>query len=173
MSVSWQALRPDLTRAYQVVPGHLATFLSEPEADGVPLSQYITNEFEAFLNCGIAAHGFLRLACAQCCQEKIAAFSCKKRGWCPLCYAKRQAEVALHLLDDILPRAPYRQMVRGFSFPLRLSAIRQISMSSASDMALVIWRKSRWPKAASAFRSMDFPIFKRAAGNPACRCSHL
>jgi len=85
----------------------------------MPLPQYIANEFEAFLKCGIAAHGFLRLSCAGCSQEKIVAFSCKKRGWCPSCCAKRQAEAALRLLDDILPLAPYRQMVLSFPFPLR------------------------------------------------------
>ncbi|NDE18441.1 IS91 family transposase, partial [bacterium] len=85
----------------------------------MPLPQYIANEFEAFLKCGIAAHGFLRLSCAGCSQEKIVAFSCKKRGWCPSCCAKRQAEAALRLLDDILPLAPYRQMVLSFPFALR------------------------------------------------------
>ncbi len=39
-------------------------------------------------------------------------------------------------------------------------------MSSASDLALVACRKSRWPKAASAFWSMDFPIVKLKLKTP-------
>ena len=34
----------------------------------------------AFLECGILAHGFLRLHCAECGHDKLLAFSCKRRG---------------------------------------------------------------------------------------------
>src|SRR5262245_16399197 len=33
-------------------------------------------EFDAFLECGILAHGFVRLRCGQCAHEKLVAFSC-------------------------------------------------------------------------------------------------
>lgn len=46
--------------------------------------------FDAFLECGILAHGFLRLRCADCAYEKLVAFSCKKRGFCPACGARRR-----------------------------------------------------------------------------------
>jgi len=38
---------------------------------------------DAFLECGILAHGFLRLLCANCGHDKLVAFSCKRRGFCP------------------------------------------------------------------------------------------
>ena len=47
------------------------------------------------------------------------AFSCKKRGFCPSCCAKRQAEAAEHLVKNVLPRVPYRQIVVSFPIPLR------------------------------------------------------
>jgi ribosomal protein S27E len=34
-----------------------------------------TDKFEAFLECGILAHGFLRVRCADCAREKLVAFS--------------------------------------------------------------------------------------------------
>ena len=51
-------------------------------------------EFDAFLECGILAHGFLRLRCADCAHEKLVAFSCKKRGFCTSCGARRMVERA-------------------------------------------------------------------------------
>jgi hypothetical protein len=39
------------------------------------LPEFVKAEFEAFLECGILAHGFLRLRCAECAHEKLVAFS--------------------------------------------------------------------------------------------------
>jgi hypothetical protein len=97
----------------------LATFISDREADGRPLPDYVLDEFEAYLKCGILAHGFLRLKCQDCEDEKIVAFSCKKRGFCPSCCAKRKVEAAAHLLENVLPVVPYRQFVVTFPIPLR------------------------------------------------------
>ncbi len=36
---------------------------------------------DAFLECGILAHGFLRLRCGDCGHDKRVAFSCKRRGF--------------------------------------------------------------------------------------------
>jgi len=43
------------------------------------LPQFVKDEFDAFLKCGILAHGFLRLRCADCGHDKLVAFSCKPR----------------------------------------------------------------------------------------------
>ena len=40
-------------------------------------------EFDAFLECGILAHGFLRMRCGDCGHDKPVAFDCKRRGFCP------------------------------------------------------------------------------------------
>jgi hypothetical protein len=49
-----------------------------------------------------------------------AAFSCKKRGFCPACGARRMAETVAHLVDSVIPRVPVRQWVLLFPIPLRL-----------------------------------------------------
>ena len=62
-----------------------------------------TVEFEAFLECGILAHGFLRLRCGECAHEKLVAFSCTRRGFCPACGVRRMTETAAHLVEQVIP----------------------------------------------------------------------
>ena len=111
--------RPELTPCYKILQGHLDTFIAEREAEGRPLPDYIKEEFEAYMRCGIPAFGFLRLKCKSCEEEIFVAFSCKKRGFCPSCCAKRMVEAATHLTDNVLPMVPYRQFVISFPIPLR------------------------------------------------------
>jgi hypothetical protein len=79
----------------------------------------VIDDFEAFLRCGIHANGFVRCRCTACGEEMIAAFSCRKRGFCPSCAAKRKVEAAAHLIDNVLLFIPYRQFVVSFPIPLR------------------------------------------------------
>ena len=45
---------------------HAATFFAEVEAAaGAALPQFVKDEFDAFLECGTLAHGFLRLRCVR------------------------------------------------------------------------------------------------------------
>jgi hypothetical protein len=111
--------RPELTPCYKILQGHLNTFIADRAAEDRPLPKYVLEEFDAFMRCGIPAFGFLRLKCSCCKEEKIVAFSCKKRGFCPSCCAKRQAEAATHLISNVLPFIPYRQFVVSFPIPMR------------------------------------------------------
>jgi hypothetical protein len=78
------------------------------------------DEFDAFLECGILAHGFLRLRCGDCGHDKLVAFSCKRRGFCTSCGARRMAQTAAHLVDHVIPHVPVRQWVLSLPIPLRL-----------------------------------------------------
>jgi hypothetical protein len=89
---------------YELIQEHLETFLAQVEAEtGASLPGFVKDEFDAFLECGILAHGFLRLRCGDCGHEKLVAFSCKRRGFCPSCGARRMAETAAHLLLFPIP----------------------------------------------------------------------
>ena len=116
---TYQRRRPEETPCYKIVQAELSTFIQQRHIEGRPLPSYITDEFEAYLRCGILAHGFLRLKCESCKEEKVTAFSCKRRGFCPSCCGKRMAEAAAHLVDNILPIVPYRQFVVTFPHPMR------------------------------------------------------
>ena len=111
--------RPENTDIYKVLSNHLEPFLAERHAREKPLPKFVCDELRAFLRCGILKFGFLRLKCQDCHDEKIVAFSCKKRGFCPSCCAKRQAETSMHLCSNILPHARYRQFVVTVPYPLR------------------------------------------------------
>jgi hypothetical protein len=39
----------------------------------------------------------------------LVAFSCKRRGFCPSCGARRMIESVAHLVDHVLPDQPIRQ----------------------------------------------------------------
>lgn len=49
-------------------------------------------EFEVYLKCGRLENGFLPVRCELCRLERLVAFSCKKRGSCPSCGARRMAD---------------------------------------------------------------------------------
>jgi hypothetical protein len=54
-----------------------------------------------------------------CHHEKLVAFSCKRRDFCSSCGARRMADSAAHLVDEVLPKKPIRQWVLSVPFPLR------------------------------------------------------
>lgn len=119
--VHYERRRPEETVLYQLVQEQLETLLAQVKAEtGASLPAFVKDEFDAFLECGILAHGFLRLRCAECAHEKLVAFSGKRRGICPSCGARRMAETAAHLVDHVIPRVPVRQWVLSFPIPLRI-----------------------------------------------------
>ena len=119
--VHYERHRPEQTTLYRLVQQHAATFFEQAEsAAGADLPQFVKDDFDAFLECGILAHGFLRLRCGDCGHDKLVAFSCKRRGFCPSCGARRMAQTAAHLVDHVVPRVPVRQWVLSLPIPLRL-----------------------------------------------------
>lgn len=115
----YQRHQPEQTLLYQLVERHYDEFQSLLAAQGTPLPSYVQAEFEAFLTCGRLEHGFLRVQCEHCHHERLVAFSCKKRGFCPSCGARRMADNAALLIDHILPPVDMRQWVISFPFQLR------------------------------------------------------
>jgi hypothetical protein len=112
---------PSGTVLYHVIAEHLETFLAsladDPEATGLPA--YVQREFHDYLRCGILAHGFLRLGCDTCHHELLVPFSCKRRGFCPSCAGRRMAQMAAHLVEQVIPWVPTRQWVVSVPVPLR------------------------------------------------------
>ncbi|SDZ13778.1 transposase zinc-binding domain-containing protein [Nitrosomonas sp. Nm33] len=93
--IHYERHRPEETTLYQLVQEHIETFFAQVETEtGSGLPDFVKDEFDAFLECGILAHGFLRLRCADCSHEKLVAFSCKRRGFCPSYGGRRMAQTA-------------------------------------------------------------------------------
>ena len=60
--VHYERHRPEQTTLYRLMQQHAATFIAEPQAaTSADLPQFVNDEFDAILECGILAHGFLRL----------------------------------------------------------------------------------------------------------------
>jgi ribosomal protein S27E len=111
--------QPEQTELYSVIAKHYPRFVDEIERSGGYLPKFVRQDFEDYLKCGLLEHGFLRVKCDSCCHEHLVAFSCKRRGFCPSCGARRMVESAAHLVDHVFPKAPVRQWVLTFPFPLR------------------------------------------------------
>lgn len=111
--------KPENTLFYQIVEKYWPAFQAELDAQGKNLPHFVAKEFDEFIKCGKLEHGFLRVRCCSCHDEKLLAFSCKRRGFCPSCGARRMADSAALLVDDVLPHEPIRQWVLSFPFQLR------------------------------------------------------
>ena len=111
---------PHETVLYTLVQEHLATFLDHAARSyAAPLPKYVVDAFEGYLACGDLARGFLRCPCDGCGHDVLAALSCKRRGLCPSCGARRMCAEAAQIVDRILPNAPVRQWVLSLPYELR------------------------------------------------------
>jgi len=127
--------RPERTLLYQLVEDYYRALKAHLAAQGSALPGYVEREFDEYLKCGRLEHGFLRVRCEICHAEHLVAFSCKRRGLCPSCGARRmarrlqdaggratqeaKAESAALLVDEVFPAQPVRQWVLSFAYPLR------------------------------------------------------
>ena len=124
--------RPGRTLLYQLVEEYYPAFKAHLASQGTDLAGYVEQEFEDYLKCGRLEHGFLRVRCETCHVEHLVAFSCKRRGFCPSCGARRMAETAALLVDDVFAEQPVRQWVLSVPYPLRfLFASRTAMMGRA------------------------------------------
>ena len=71
-----------------------------------------------YIECGIARFGVMRFRCPKCGEDLFVAFSCKRRGFCPHCDAKRATIIMADAADRLLPEVGYRQYV--LTIPKRL-----------------------------------------------------
>ena len=69
----------------------IAIFVSELEKKIVHFAMMFAN-FVCYLDCGNPRCGFARIRCPDCQAEHLLMFSCRTRGFCPSCHAKRLEE---------------------------------------------------------------------------------
>jgi ribosomal protein S27E len=125
---SYARRQPETTVLYRVVRDLLPALLDharDRSEHGFGYPRFVEREFEKFLSCGLLCRGFVRVRCGDCAEERLVAFSCKTRGFCPSCTTRRMAGTAAHLVENVLPAVPYRQWV--------LSLPRQVRFLLARD----------------------------------------
>ena len=130
--------RPEESVLYSVVQAELETFRARAQARQRPVPRFVERELRGFLRCGILAHGFVRVHCDDCGLDRVVAFSCKGRGFCPSCGGRRMATLdviiedsAAHLVDRVLPEVPVRQWVLSLPFALRYRLAYDAPLTSA------------------------------------------
>jgi hypothetical protein len=121
---------PEKTLLHEVVREQLEGFLASASHRDQPVPRFIEQQLRAFLRCGVLAHGFLRLHCDECGHDRLVAFSCKRRGFCPSCGGRRMADTAAHLVDRVLPEVPIRQCVLTLPYPLRYRCAYDAKLTS-------------------------------------------
>ena len=82
------------------------------------LRDEVLKTFDAFLNCGLLEHGAARVYCDACCHSYLVAFSCKMRGVCASCMAKRSVKFAEHIYEQVLEKVGHRHIT--FTIPKRV-----------------------------------------------------
>ena len=122
---AYQRHKPEETELYKIIEQNLPSFQSHLSNADISLPAFVHDEFRSYLRCGLLKHGFLRVKCNGCRFEHLVAFSCKLRGFCPSCGARRMVETSAHLVDHVVPVVPVRQWVLSFPWPLRLLFSRQ------------------------------------------------
>jgi hypothetical protein len=76
----------------------------------------------------------------------LIAFSCKTRGWCPSCGARRAHETALQL-GELLPKVAFRQWTLSVPFALRFLLVKEPKLLRRVERRLVEavfrWQRGR------------------------------
>ena len=121
--------QPEQTLLYQLVEAHYPMFVARLAARDLTLPAHVQREFEDYLKCGRLEHGFLRFCCADCHAERLVAFSCKRRGFCPSCGARRMAEGAASYHGVFAPNHHLREQVTPANEP---APARHVAMTWAT-----------------------------------------
>jgi hypothetical protein len=124
-TIEYERRRPEESVFYKIVQEHIRTLFAQAASQsehGFGYPAHVKREFERFLTCGILAAGFARIQCEKkgCTFERLVAYSCKGRCICPSCVSRRMADCAAHLVENVLPLAPYRQWTLSLPYKVRL-----------------------------------------------------
>ncbi len=142
---------PSLSSLYQLLESHYETVKSVWEDRFERRYGFWRGFYDTavarYLDCGLFESGFARVKCTKCPNEFLVAFSCKGRGLCPSCGAKRAAIFSEMLQHQILADAPHAQWV--FSIPKMLRPYFLHHRELLGDMARLAYETVREMMAAA------------------------
>ncbi|MDH4271902.1 MAG: transposase [Candidatus Aminicenantes bacterium] len=122
MAGEYRPRHPERTVLYRVLFHHFERFQAEYETRFEKeygfLRPVIKEVVERYLDCGNPKCGFARIRCPDCGEERFVMFSCRTRGFCPSCHAKRLEEWGEWMRKTLLLDVPHRQVV--FTVPKML-----------------------------------------------------
>jgi hypothetical protein len=115
---TYERHRPEETVLHRTLAAHWPAFRERADEHG-GLPRFVVREIEEYLRCGLLEHGCLHVACTRCGFDRLVAFSCKRRGFCPSCVGRRMADLAVHLEQEVFPEVPVRQWVCSMPWSIR------------------------------------------------------
>ncbi len=107
---AFAARDPETSLLACLLRDQLDDFIARCDDDQRSLPAFVQRQLRAITTCGDLTYGFVRLECTSCRGPRVVPFSCKVR-LCPSCAGRRMNEQAAHVVDRVLPHAPYRQWV--------------------------------------------------------------
>ncbi len=123
---------------YRVIFHHIDRFLkayeSSFEREYGYLRPIVEEVVDKYLDCGNPKCGFAWIKCSDCGREKLLMFSCKTRGFCPSCHAKRREEWGEWMREELILDAPHRQVV--FTIPKMLRIFFRYNRSLLSSLTI-------------------------------------
>ena len=94
-----------------------------------------------YLDCGIFERGLARIRCPDCAAEYLLTFSLRGRGLCPSCGAKRTAELAASLRDEVVADIGHAQWV--FTVPKLLRPYFMHNRELLGPLCAAAWQAVR------------------------------
>lgn len=97
----------------------------------------VCEAFLDYLDCGVLIHGCALAECESCNHSELIAFSCKRRGLCPSCDAKRAVIFAEHLYHHVLEPVSASHVV--FTIPKRLRVFFKYNRKLTHHLYRAAW----------------------------------
>ncbi len=138
MAEVYRKRHPEQTVLYRVLLHYFERFLQEYEhrfeKDYGYLRPIVQEVVDKYLDFGNPKNGFARIKCKNCGLERLLMFSCKARGFCPSCHAKRREEWGEWMREKLLLDVPHRQVV--FTIPKMLRIFFKYNRSLLSGLCI-------------------------------------
>ncbi len=127
--------KPRASPLWQCVDRHLP----ELRASGLVRRAVEDNVLKRFLECGDLHCGFARIRCSGCGHDRLLAFSCKTRYFCPSCHQKRVLAFGEWVEASVLRPVAHRQYV--FTVPKLIRPFFAYRRSLLGELCRIIARE--------------------------------
>jgi len=127
--------KPEASLLHRAVREGWPGVAAEAEAHG-GLPRRVHEEVRRYLRCGVLRWGFSAAKCQRCEELVLIPFSCKARGFCPSCAARRAHQAAAHLCE-VLPEVGYRQWTLALPRALNFAVVKEVKLLRRVERELV------------------------------------
>jgi ribosomal protein S27E len=168
MAGVYRPRHPERAVLYRVLFHYFDRFLTEYEScfeKEYGFFRLIVKEVvERYLDCGNPRCGFARIRCPDCGEERLVMFSCRTRGFCPSCHAKRLEEWGEWMRETLLLDVPHRQVVFVIPKMLRLFFRYKRRLLARKVLADLVFREllsPEWAERLLSWRHTGFSVHSR------------